>query len=343
MSLGKVGTTRRTWFGVRTGSGAPRTGLTGANMTITVRNPGNTASDNPAPTEVGGGLYFFDIPGAFTTTHGVGVYGWVVEITTAPFDLLVDQIDYYVNDFDDLNTTTPPTAAAVSTAVWSEALPGAFGAGEAGERLATTDDTVGANLDATVSSRSTFDETTDPVEILDAGGAAGTSAAELVADIDVDLTANHGAGAWTTGASPAAIATAVWSEPLPGAFAIGEAGNRLARCDDNVVSILAATGLAARGSLVSDGATPDNLEVEAWLERLGEPITAGLVSATATLFNPDGTIVFGPTVMVLGAAGLFSLSVLAVPLADVTNFVLALVVTDATGAVVGYMATPTLA
>jgi hypothetical protein len=222
--------------------------------------------------------------------------------------------------------------------VWSEALPGAFGAGEAGERLATTDD----RIDVVLSTRSDFDETTDPVELLDAGGAAGTSAAELVADIDVDLTASHGAGPWTS-ASPAAIATAVWSEPLPGAFAIGEAGNRLARCDDNVISILAATGIAARGSLISDGANPDNLFVEAWLERLGEPITAGLVSAVATLFEPDGvTIVFGPTAMVLGGVGLFSLSVPATPLADATNFVLRLVVTDATGAVEGYMATPTL-
>lgn len=54
----------------------------------------------------------------------------------------------------------------------------------------------GANIDATISSRSDFDETTDPVELLDSGGAAGTSAAELVADIDVSLSAAHGAGAW---------------------------------------------------------------------------------------------------------------------------------------------------
>jgi hypothetical protein len=52
------------------------------------------------------------------------------------------------------------------------------------------------NLDATVSSRSDFDESTDPVELLDAGGAAGTSAAELVTDIEADLAANHGAGQW---------------------------------------------------------------------------------------------------------------------------------------------------
>lgn len=39
------------------------------------------------------------------------------------------------------------------------------------------------NLDAAISSRSDFDEATDPVELLDTGGAAGTSAEELVDDI----------------------------------------------------------------------------------------------------------------------------------------------------------------
>ncbi len=52
------------------------------------------------------------------------------------------------------------------------------------------------NLDAAVSSRSDFDETTDPVELLDSGGAAGTSAAELVTDIEADLASNHGSGQW---------------------------------------------------------------------------------------------------------------------------------------------------
>ncbi len=88
----------------------------------------------------------------------------------------------------------------------------------------------GANIDATISSRSTFNEVTDPVELLDAGGAAGTSAAELVADIGADLSATHGAGSWLTGgAAPtvAAIVAGVWSEALPGAFGAGSAGFNL--------------------------------------------------------------------------------------------------------------------
>jgi hypothetical protein len=42
---------------------------------------------------------------------------------------------------------------------------------------------VNSYLDATISSRSDFDETTDPVELLDTGGSAGTSADELVDDV----------------------------------------------------------------------------------------------------------------------------------------------------------------
>lgn len=54
----------------------------------------------------------------------------------------------------------------------------------------------GANLDAAISSRSDFDETADPVELLDTGGAAGTSASELVDDVwDENIEAAHGSDA----------------------------------------------------------------------------------------------------------------------------------------------------
>lgn len=124
----------------------------------------------------------------------------------------------------------------------------------------TMEPIVSTNLDTTVSSRSDFDETTDPVELLDAGGAAGTSAAELVDDIWDEAVAGH-SGAGSTGlelqnkAEPgdamdlvtdavdaAALATdavdeivdGVWAEALPGANPAGSAGERLASTDDTV-------------------------------------------------------------------------------------------------------------
>ena len=48
------------------------------------------------------------------------------------------------------------------------------------------------NLDATISSRSDFDETADPVELLDSGGSTGTSAAELIADILAEVVESQG-------------------------------------------------------------------------------------------------------------------------------------------------------
>jgi hypothetical protein len=78
--------------------------LAGA-FTIQVRNPGDTATDAPAVTEVGGGLYYFDIAAAFTTTHGVGVYQWSAEVNNAtPFARAFDagEVRFQAADSDDL-------------------------------------------------------------------------------------------------------------------------------------------------------------------------------------------------------------------------------------------------
>jgi len=156
------------------------------------------------------------------------------------------------------------TPSAVATAVWDEALPGAHAAGTAGERLATTDNTVGTNLDALVSSRAipgdamalTPAERTSLSGVVDStlsgthgagswasatgfavpGDAMALTPAErttLSGVVDTTLTGTHGAGAWT-GSSASAVATAVWSEALPGAFLAGSAGERLATTDDAV-------------------------------------------------------------------------------------------------------------
>jgi hypothetical protein len=94
-----------------------------------------------------------------------------------------------------------PSAADNADAVWDELKAGHVGAGSFGEEVqahATQAEILsdatpfpGANIDATISSRSDFDETADPVELLDSGGAAGTSAAELVDDVWDEPKAGH--------------------------------------------------------------------------------------------------------------------------------------------------------
>jgi hypothetical protein len=80
-----------------------------------------------------------------------------------------------------------------------------------------TDWADGGRLDLILDSRSDFDETTDPVELLDSGGSAGTSAAELVVDVWNALTATM-TTAGSIGklivdnlAAAGSLAAAVWS------------------------------------------------------------------------------------------------------------------------------------
>lgn len=81
---GKVGVTYRHYFVVRDpADGSPATGIASVDFTVTVRNPQNSASNAPSVTEVSGGLYYFDIPGSFTTTHGDGEYGIVIAVDSA--------------------------------------------------------------------------------------------------------------------------------------------------------------------------------------------------------------------------------------------------------------------
>jgi hypothetical protein len=100
--------------------------------------------------------------------------------------------------------------------VWSEALPGAFGAGEAGQ-------IVGDNLDAAVSSRA---------EAGDAMTLTSAAAESLVDDVWDEPIGDHLSGGSTgaalnvagSGASAADIADAVWNEPTADHTAAGTFG-----------------------------------------------------------------------------------------------------------------------
>jgi len=265
--IGKVGAAYRYFFSVRTGSGAARTGLVTANFTITVRNPGNTATlAAPTVTEVGAGQYFFDIAGAFSTTHGAGQYGVTLSVILAPLDTVGGSVDFFVSSLDDLATATALAAVQSDTDDIQTRLPASLTGGRMRSHVEALDAgvitaVVAPNLDVAVSTRSDFNEVTDPVELLDAGGAAGTSAAELVADIDVALSAAHGAGSWATSTlGAAAVATAVWSEILPGAFGAGTAGLILGTNLDVVLSTRAAPGDAMALTIAERTATATEVD-----------------------------------------------------------------------------------
>lgn len=147
----------------------------------------------------------------------------------------------------------------------------------------------GANIDATISSRSDFDETTDPVELLDAGGAAGTSAAELVLDVDAELTTQHGGGSWQgSSLTSQQVRDAMKLAPTAGPPAVGSVDQHLddieadtaaieplvtANLDTTISSVVAAIGalndlsqadvqaaMTAQGYTIARAALLDNLD-----------------------------------------------------------------------------------
>lgn len=118
----------------------------------------------------------------------------------------------------------------------------------------------GGNIDAAISSRSDFDEATDPVELLDSGGAAGTSAAELVADIDAELTTQHGAGSWQgSSLTSQQVRDAMKLAPTGGAPAAGSVDQHLddIEADTAAIEPLATANLDAAVSSRSSHSAAD--------------------------------------------------------------------------------------
>lgn len=106
--------------------------------------------------------------------------------------------------------TTPPTAAAIATQVWSEPIPGSYAAG-----------TAGAKLNAASSAG-------DPwATALPGSYASGTAGNILGNRLDVAVSSRMATFTYTTPPTAAAIATQVWSETLPGSYTATQAGFKL--------------------------------------------------------------------------------------------------------------------
>jgi len=108
-----IGTALRAWFIVER-NGVPRTGLAAGAFTVTVVEPTDAASSTPAVTESAqaGGLYYFDVPGAFFTTHGVGIYGVQVVVAAGGPVIRATMGEFLKVTQQDLDT--------ISAAVWEE-------------------------------------------------------------------------------------------------------------------------------------------------------------------------------------------------------------------------------
>jgi len=106
------------------------------------------------------------------------------------------------------------------------------------------------------------------------------------ADVDSTLTAAHGSGSWQTGtgATPAAIADAVWDEALSGHVAAGTAGKAVADIESDVTGILADTGATLPAQITSE-----INDVQADIAALNDLSSADVVSAcdSAITANTD--------------------------------------------------------
>lgn len=178
--------------------------------------------------------------------------------------------------------TAPPTAANNATAVWSQALPGAFTSGQAGF-------IVGTNLDALVSSRlATTGYTAPPTAganatavwqtlvpgsftVGQAGYVVGNAldatvssrlasgsyttpptVVQVSTQVRADLITDHGSGTWTTATGFSTLTAAqVWQTVVPGAFSSGQAGNTLGNLPTTAAPTAAAISAVVNADLTT--------------------------------------------------------------------------------------------
>jgi hypothetical protein len=139
-------------------------------------------------------------------------------------------------------SVTPPTAAQISTQVWSEALPGTFTSGQAGFKLdAGTSTNVWAAATRTLSAGTNIvlakgtgitgfnDITSQSVwDVLSANVTTASSIGlQLKTNIDATVSSRMATFTYTAPPTAAQVATQVWSEALPGTYTSGQAGFKL--------------------------------------------------------------------------------------------------------------------
>ncbi len=252
--------------------------------------------------------------------HGLGM-GQAREIVGYTAGRVLTMSPALVSDLD--TTTVYHIKAAVSipeivSEVWAEPLPGAFGAGEAGNIVASIDTditTLLARITATLFSGMTslgewlglmagkqVGDATARTEIRATGAAGGTFDETVDSE---EAIRDRGDAAWITAPNDptvAAIVAGVWGEALPGAFGAGEAGQIVG---DNLNATVGSR--ATQADILSDAtpfaganidaaittrATPAEVNAEVLdvlnVDTFAEP--TGVPPATATLVEKIGRL-----------------------------------------------------
>ncbi len=209
-SIGKVNVAYRYWFNLRLGTGAPATGVAAVDITVTVRNPGNSATmAAPTITEHGGGLYFFDISATFTNTHGAGQYGVTIDVdSTTPRvrDTGGQSVAFFAQDLDDL--AAPGDAMdLVTDAVDADAVATSGAQEIRDEILSDSTPFAGANIDAAISSRSSHTAADAADAVWDEATAAHVGAGSFGAEVQAKAEPGDAMDLVTDAVDAAAVAT----------------------------------------------------------------------------------------------------------------------------------------
>lgn len=203
---GKVGEAHRIGFSVATIDGAPATGVAAIDFTTLVQI--GAATTAPAVVELSGGLYYLEIPAAFSTTNGAGNYLVNVSVnSTSPAvvaTMPARTIKFELRDQDDLAqpgdamdlVTDAVDAAAVANGSIDAA---AFAAGAINAAAIATDAITAAKIATDAIGASEL--AADAVAEIQAGLA--TSAEVVAVNADTDLLRHQGA-VWIDTANGAA-------------------------------------------------------------------------------------------------------------------------------------------
>lgn len=235
-----------------TGSVASVTGAVGSVTGLTASNLDATVSSRLAPTTAGrtldvsatgeAGVDWTNVGGQGTT---VTLSGTTIGTASAVTGLTASNLDTTVSSrLATAGYTAPPSAATVSTAVWTEALPGSYTSGQAGYKL----NAAGA--------------AGDPWSTAVPGAyGAGTAGNILGSNLNATVSSRLPTSSYTTPPTAAENADAVWDEPtaghiIPGTFGQGSyvilSGTSPSGSSDSTHFTLAAGGPATDNLLNSN-------------------------------------------------------------------------------------------
>lgn len=194
---------------------------------------------------------------------------------------------------DDGGDAIAPAATALSDATWTDARAGKLD-----------------NLDTTVSSRSDFDETADPVELLTTGGTAGKNAAEVVDDVwdEVLTVETHNVG-YSAGQRLRYLILDGGLAQAGGTSSITLAATASAEDNiyvQNIVSVVGGTGAGQTRSIMEyDGATKVAIVDRPWQVEPAADSVYELLPSVDALLATHGTATAGSAdTITLGASAL---------------------------------------